>query len=269
MDGDAHMIRHADNINVAVEDLVRPILEGERCLIVTGYQDFLTALALILKYRPGITEEPSGAVRILFGTNTATTTIFPAGRSLSETAKRHWLGRRGLSLHNQGELRAVLARDAVENGALDLRVFDAEHACKETGRKPAGMLHAKIFAGPERVVAGSANFSLGGLRHNVEYCDAFEVGTETYRVRCSAAETFWRCGVPWTEEALEILDRLLKFVTPQEATCRAFCEMSGFRPWRVEDNTDTNSRPPLPFPADLVYEAAMTVYGKRVKRDVC
>ena len=36
--------------------------------------------------------------------------------------------------------------------------------------------------------------------------------------------------------------------------------MSGFRPWRVEDNTDTNGRPPLPFQAELVYEAAMTVY---------
>ena len=260
MDGDVHMIRHADNINVAVEDLVRPILEGEHCLIVTGYQDFLTALALILKYRPGIAEDPVGAIRILFGTNTATTDTFPVGRSLSEAAKRHWLGRRGLSLHNQGELRAVLARDAVESGTLDLRVFDAEHAYKETGRKPAGMLHAKIFAGPKGIVAGSANFSLGGLRRNVEYCDAFETGTETYRIRCSAAETFWRCGVPWKEEALEILDRLLRFVTPQEATCRAFCEMSGFRPWRVEDNTDTNGRPPLPFQADLVYEAAMTVY---------
>ena len=260
MDGDVHMIRHADNINVAVEDLVRPILAGEHCLVVTGYQDFLTALALVLEYRPGITEDPVGAIRILFGTNTATTDTFPAGRSLSEAAKRHWLGRRGLSLHNQGELRAVLARDAVESGTLDLRVFDAEHACKETGTKPAGMLHAKMFAGPKAIVAGSANFSLGGLRRNVEYCDVFEVGTEAYWIRSSAAEKFWRCGVPWKEEALEILDRLLRFVTPQEATCRALFQMSGFRPWRVENNTDTNGRPPLPFQAELVYEAAMTVY---------
>ncbi|MCY4141050.1 MAG: hypothetical protein OXF56_22640 [Rhodobacteraceae bacterium] len=61
----------------------------------------------------------------------------------------------------------------------------------------------------------------------------FEAGTEAYRVRCSAAETFWRCGVPWKEEALEILDRLPRFVTPEEATRRAFYEVSGFRPWRI------------------------------------
>ena len=159
MNGDVHMICHADNINVAVEDLVRPILAGEHCLVVTAYQDFLTALALVLAYRPDIANEPPGTVRIVFGADMASTDTFAAGRQLSEDAKRHWLGRRGLSLHNQGELRAVLARDAVESGALDLRVFDAEHAREETGRKPAGILHAKIFSGPAEIAAGSANFS--------------------------------------------------------------------------------------------------------------
>ena len=260
MNGDVHMIRHADNIKVAVEDLVRPILAGERCLVVTAYQDFLTALYYILKYRPGIADEPPGTVRIVFGADTSSTDTFAEGRQLSAAAKSHWLGLRGLSLRSQGDLRAVLARDAVERGALELRVFDAEHAAGVTGCPAAGILHAKIFAGPAEIAAGSANFSRGGLRRNWEYCEAVGAGAEAYRIRLSTAEMFWRCGVPWKDEALEILDRLLRFVTPQEAACRAFYEMSGFRPWRVEGNTDTNGRPPLPFQAELVYEAAMTVY---------
>lgn len=32
---------HADNARMRVIDLLRPILSGERCLLVTGYQDFL------------------------------------------------------------------------------------------------------------------------------------------------------------------------------------------------------------------------------------
>ncbi|MCY3872923.1 MAG: hypothetical protein OXF88_01360 [Rhodobacteraceae bacterium] len=48
MDGNVRMIRHADNINLAVENLIRPILAGKHCPVVTGYQDFHTALAFVL-----------------------------------------------------------------------------------------------------------------------------------------------------------------------------------------------------------------------------
>ena len=252
--------RHADNLGTRVEDLVRPIVAGSRCLIVTGYQDFLTAMTLILEHRPDIADAPSGTVRIVFGENVDTATAFRPGRRLSEAAKRHWLGSRGLTLEHAGDLKAVLALEAVKSRAIDLRIYDAEAAQAETGRSPPARLHAKMVVGPEAAAAGSSNFSLAGLRHNVEYTDVLVPGSEGYAARRESAELFWRCGADWQSEAVEILERLLRFVTPQDAVCRAHLEMLGFGPWKVPEGDRATGRSALPFQEELVYEAAATVH---------
>ena len=251
--------RHADNIGARVEELVRPIVAGADCLIVTGYQDFLTAMALILEYRPDIKDAPAGTVRILFGENTGRATTIRRKGSLSEMARRHWLGSRGLSLQDTGDLRAVLALEAVKSGAIDLRIYDAETAAAEMGRPAPARLHAKIIAGAEGAAAGSANFSRAGLRHNIEYMDFQRPGQPEYEDRCQKAEQFWRYGASWKKEAIEILSQLLRFVTPQEAACRSHLEMLGFRPWMVGGKRIAG-RDPLQYQVELVYEAAATVY---------
>ncbi|MDE0004717.1 MAG: DUF2075 domain-containing protein [Rhodospirillaceae bacterium] len=251
---------HADNLETRVKDLVRPIVAAGDCLIVTGYQDFLSAMDILLSWQPDLANAPAGTVRIVFGENTATTTVFRPGRSLSETARSHWLGQRGLSVIHQGDLRAVLALEAVKSRAIELRIYDTEAARAATGRPVPDRLHAKIVAGPTAIVSGSANFSRAGLYQNVEFTDESRAGTARYDHRREHAELFWELGEPWQETAIEILEKLLRFVTPQDAACRAHLEMLGFQPWKELDVDRAGGDPPLPYQTELVYEAAATVY---------
>jgi hypothetical protein len=43
-----------------VLSLLAPMLGRERCLLVTGYQDFLSAMSILVELRPGIAEEKAG-----------------------------------------------------------------------------------------------------------------------------------------------------------------------------------------------------------------
>ena len=43
---------HADNLETRLNDLVRPIVAVGDCLIVTGYQDFLSATDILLSWLP-------------------------------------------------------------------------------------------------------------------------------------------------------------------------------------------------------------------------
>ncbi len=251
---------HADNLETRVKDLVRPIVAAGDCLIVTGYQDFLSAMDILLSWQPDLKDAPAGTVRIVFGENTATTTVFRPGRSLSETARSHWLGQRGLSVIHQGDLRAVLALEAVKSRAIELRIYDTEAARAATGRAVPDRLHAKIVAGPAAIVSGSANFSRAGLYQNVEFTDESKAGTARFDHRREHAELFWELGVSWQETAVEILEKLLRFVTPQDAACRAHLEMLGFQPWKELDVDRAGGDQPLPYQEELVYEAAATVY---------
>lgn len=96
--------------------------------------------------------------------------------------------------------------------------------------------------------------------HNLEAMEAVRVDEPSFAARRDIAERVWRCGVDWSAEALEILDGLLRVVTPQHAAARVIDEMRGFGPWRIDGNRQHTERPPLPFQSELVYEAAATVY---------
>jgi hypothetical protein len=235
---------HADNANRRVLSLLAPMLRRERCLLVTGYQDFLSAMSILVELRPGIAEEKEGAIRLIFGTNTDTTRDFGRGRPLAEEARRHYLGRSGLSLDHEGDLKAVRARDAIASGAITLRVYDRDQAVKQLGRA-VPMMHAKAYIGESLAVIGSANFSRAGLRHNLEIVEAIRPSEDSFAARRAWAERTWECGTDWRAEALEILDGLLRLVSPEEAASRMLAEMTGFRPWRVDGNllhTDTAPR---------------------------
>ena len=60
----------ADNATRPVHALVKSVLQEPRCLIVTGYQDFLSSLTIVLDAVQGLAERPEGSIRIVFGSNT-------------------------------------------------------------------------------------------------------------------------------------------------------------------------------------------------------
>ena len=249
----------ATNAAQTVGSLVQPLIASEPTLVVTGYQDFLSTLAIILEMRPELANAPPGTIRVVFGTNTDTAHHFKSSRPLAEQARRYFLGRSGLDVSDQADLNAVLSREAIVSGALDLRIFDETRASNLLGRKP-GILHVKTYVGHSAAVMGSANFSRGGFEHNVEYADRFVKGSDAYEDRRRESERFWECGRDWNAEALEILDRLLRLVTPEMALARTIHELRSFEPWDVSSNRHTTGRPPAPYQSDLVYEAASTIY---------
>lgn len=249
----------ADNRHGSVLRLVDRVLSSRSCLIVTGYQDFLSALTIILDSAGDLENRKPGSIRVVFGTNFETSrAIGGAERSVSEEARRHFLGARGLAVNDLADLRAILALDAIERGIITFRAYDANCATDQIGRRPA-MLHAKLFVSDTCVLAGSANFSNAGMRHNLEFMDDVSAYPDLAWARRESAEAFWEMGVDWTESALEILRSLIRRVSAEEAAARAVVEMCGFMPWKAEGDT-TAGRPPQPFQSELVYEAAGTVY---------
>ncbi|PSL17240.1 phospholipase D family protein [Shimia abyssi] len=254
-----HELVWATNGEQSVQKLVERTLNGSHALVVTGYQDFLSAMSIILRVRPSIVTEPPETIRIIFGTNTDNQSRMDGdGRELSVEARDYFLETRGFSLRSLDELRAVLAYDAIASGAISLRIFDGDLARERFGRTHA-MLHAKLFISDTGALAGSANFSVGGLRRNLEYIDELQAFPDLAATRRQAAEDFWTLGTDWTAQALEILRALLRPVSAEEALARTVHEMTSFAPWRVGGD-GAAGRPPLPFQTDLVYEAAGTAY---------
>ncbi|MBC2835149.1 hypothetical protein [Paragemmobacter straminiformis] len=249
----------ADNRHKTVRTLVHEVLSSPACLIVTGYQDFLSALTIILESVPDIASRPPGSIRIVFGTNSdSSRTVGGAGRSVSDEARSHFLGARGLAVSDLADLRAILALEAIERGAISFRAFDANKAAETLGKRPT-MLHAKLYVSKERVLSGSANFSNAGMRSNLEFIDDVSDYPDLAKARRESAEAFWKMGEDWTETALEILRGLIRLVSAEEAAARSYVEMTGFIPWMVGGLTSAG-RPPQPFQAELVYEAAGTIY---------
>ncbi len=248
-----------DNATRPVHALVKSVLEEPHCLIVTGYQDFLSSLAIVLDTVHDLAQRPVGSIRIVFGSNTDNRRQFGGhGQSVAQEARSYFLGARGLSVADLADLRAVLAMDAIEQGVIQFRAFDPVLAEAELSRRPP-MLHAKLIVGAKSALSGSANFSINGLRRNLEFMDDASIWPDVADARRAVAEQYWEMGRDWKETAVEILRSLLRLVTPEEAVARAVHEATNFTPWRVAGNTSAG-RPPQPFQADLVYEAAGIVY---------
>lgn len=249
----------ADNHRHPVHALVRNVLQEDACLIVTGYQDFLSSLAYIIENAANLSDRPAGSIRMVFGTNTdSSRTLGRAGQPVAEAARTYFLGSRGFAVDDLADLRAILAIEAIERGIIALRVYDPDIAQPLVGRRPP-MLHAKLVIGHDHALSGSSNFSNGGLRRNLEFMDD-AVGTpDLASARREAAEQFWLMGRDWKEDALEILRSLVRLVSPEEAVARTLTEAKGFVPWIAGGETSAG-RLPQPFQADLIYEAAGTIH---------
>lgn len=87
----------ADNNKRPVHSLVTKVLRASDCLIVTGYQDFLSSLAYLIDTVGGIGDRPNGSIRMVFGTNTDSSwQIGTRGRPVAEEARAFFLGAQGL-----------------------------------------------------------------------------------------------------------------------------------------------------------------------------
>ncbi|WP_170790468.1 hypothetical protein [Ruegeria lacuscaerulensis] len=252
------------NIDRPVINLYRPHITSGDCLIVTGYQDFLSSLSILMKELPElrVLENDSDIrIRISFGIDTANTKRLTNPTPVTEEMKLYWLERSGLQVEEDHDLIAVLAKHAIKTGKIDLRVFDPKLAKRKLGISGDRRLHSKIVSSPKGAVAGSANFSYSGLYRNIEYADDLDAGTHELQVeRTEAAEQAWDVSVDWNTEALEILEKLIKPVTAEDAIARTISEQKGFEPWLTGDRKEITGHTLFGYQQDLTYEACSIVY---------
>ena len=252
------------NINYPVANIYRPHIRSGDCLIATGYQDFLSSLSILLAEVPELREaEPAQQIkiRIAFGVDTGNAKRIGRSVPVSEEMRLFWLERSGLRVEDHADLMAVLARDAIISGKIQLRVFDPDVAKELYGISGDRRMHAKIVSSPLGAVAGSANFSRSGLYRNIEYADGLGTGShELEEERQKAAEQIWEASVDWTKEALEILDKLIRPVTAELAVARTIVEQKGFQPWLSGNRTEITGHQLYDYQQELVYEASAITY---------
>ena len=245
-------------------DLYRPHILSDDCLIVTGYQDFLSSLAILMNEVPALKNLETRSetrIRIAFGIDTANARRLGKPIPVSEEMKLFWLERSGLQVDDDEDLLAVLARHAISEGNIQLRVFDPSLAQEKLGISGERRLHSKIVSSPKGAVAGSANFSKSGLYRNIEYADGLDTGSHKLQLeRTQAAEQVWDVSVDWNKEALEILDKLIKPVTAEDAMARLISEQKGFEPWLTGQRKSITGHTLFGYQQELTYEACAIAY---------
>ncbi|AML50195.1 hypothetical protein RC74_01960 [Falsihalocynthiibacter arcticus] len=252
------------NIDNPVIDIYRPHIQSGDCLIATGYHDFLSSLSILLRELPQLrATNPAEQVRIriAFGIDTGNTSRIGRTVPVSEEMRLYWLARSGLRVEDHSDLMAVLAREAIASGKIQIRVFDPALAKELYGISGDRRMHAKIVSSPLGAVAGSANFSRSGLYRNIEYADGLSSGShELEGERQKAAEQIWEASVDWTKEALEILDKLIRPVSAELAVARTIVEQKGFAPWLSGDRTEITGHSLYDYQQELTYEASAITY---------
>lgn len=175
--------------------------------------------------------------------------------------KLYWLEKSGLQVEDHDDLMAVLAKRAIQTRKIELRVFDPLLAQKNLGITGDRRMHSKIVSSRQGAVAGSANFSRSGLYSNIEYADGLDAGSHELQIeRTRAAEQIWDVSVDWTEEALEILDKLIKPATAEDAMARMIVEQKGFEPWLTGGRREITGHTLYEYQQELTYEACSITY---------
>ena len=252
------------NIDRPVIDLYRPHITSGDCLIVTGYQDFLSSLAILINEVEELKNPDANddiRIRISFGIDTANARRLAKPKPVSEEMKLYWLEKSGLQVEDHDDLMAVLAKRAIQTRKIELRVFDPLLAQKNLGITGDRRMHSKIVSSRQGAVAGSANFSRSGLYSNIEYADGLDAGSHELQIeRTRAAEQIWDVSVDWTEEALEILDKLIKPATAEDAMARMIVEQKGFEPWLTGGRREITGHTLYEYQQELTYEACSITY---------
>ena len=264
--------KRADNIKTRVIDLVRPHIHSGNCLIVTGFSDLLSSLRIILDVLGPVLMDSDQLsrphIRLVYGVDTANTSAFRGSRSVQDNIREHFLHEQGLVVEDAADLKAVLAVKAIEQREIDIRAWDSTKSARKFDFAASRNLHAKMVVSPIGAIAGSANFSYAGLYRNVEYTDElpFETKSEEIaagaRQRAAFAEEIWDASEDCNEAVLDGLRKLLRTVTPEEATARCIAEQRGLPTWRIDllGKLNISKLELFPYQLDLVYEAAHAVY---------
>jgi len=136
-----------------------------------------------------------------------------SGNRFESEIEDFWLGQ-GISLLLSAKL--ILCIDRLKKGEVQVRYYPRSER-----------LHAKIYCGDEAVTLGSSNYTEPGLTKQLEANVRFTRSKDSARYKETRliAENYWLLGKDYTNQLIDLLNKLLQVVTWQEALARACAEL--------------------------------------------
>ena len=186
------------------------LLETQSPLIITGYAGLNQLIDFIAE-----TDEKQ-LVRIVLGFEPFAShrdNYRLQGQDFTEEMQAYWL-EQGFSLLNSAKV--VLCKERLEKRSVLARYIGGNQR-----------LHAKIFIGDVAASLGSSNFTIPGLKTNLEANARFTRNRDKvrYEETTHIAENYWQLGRDYNDELIALLDKLLQVVSWQEALARACAEL--------------------------------------------
>ncbi|MDJ0622204.1 MAG: SNF2-related protein [Desulfocapsaceae bacterium] len=197
-----------------VETVVRADLKNSKQpLIITGF----TSLDYLIDFIADLPVERPEKISILLGSEptpalrknySLTSSTFP------QEVIDYWL-EVGISLRLCHKI--ILFLDMIRRDRIECRYIP------DRNKK----LHAKMYVSDTAITMGSSNFSFTGQRSQIEANVRFEVAKDKvrYREALLIANNYWELGEDYNEELLQLLERLLKVVSWEDALARACAEL--------------------------------------------
>lgn len=176
--------------------------------VFTGYSS-LDYIVQVLG-NPALIEGKKG--EIILGNEPALYNPRGAYRNLPDQVRDYWL-ERGISVYRCGNILALI--EAIEKGILQFWLHP--------------QLHAKMYIFDSVTIAGSSNFSAGGMRElqevNVRFLREDRNDTERDQELRRIAHLLKDQARPFNDEIVALLQQLLQVVSWQEALARAVAEL--------------------------------------------
>jgi hypothetical protein len=204
---------------------VRQVLDGDlgagAVLISVGYASLAEVIRFLSRRQLAF-----GLTRIMFGNEPfepQRANLRASRRRLADEVRDFWLSR-GVSIMLAADV--LHATEALTNGLAQVRIAP-----------PQRSHHAKLYVGEDAAILGSSNFTANGLGQQAEANARFtHEEPDRYAGLEAMAEGFWRQGLDYNQELLDLLAKLLKRVTWQEALARACAES-----WPTSSRTESAS----------------------------
>jgi len=250
---DFSLFRSSCNLLDTALDVIRPIVLGDNAVIIVGYENLMSVLAMVMALRPGLTFADRSALRILL-----TEQGRPAGRvphPAGLTADRlvaHYLRPSGVHIPDPRDLRAIGARDAVASGAIKVRVANPSRLKRAPGRRSGG-IQVNMAVGEDFAALSTAGFSRRDLMDRAVMIDRVASDGAAFTARRNAAELFWSAANPCNREVGKILDAMLVPISMDQAVSIATDATLGYAPFRIAGGTH-------PVREELVGQALGRVY---------
>lgn len=191
--------------------VIRDIKNSEEYLIITGFTSLANLIEIfgindffrLKKLKVVLGFEPEAINRKKWPTY-----------NLATEVKNYWL-RQGISIILGGAILNLI--EHIKLKRFDFRLLDK--------------LHAKLYIGDKHAILGSANFSKNGITKQQEAnirvaLTGDERETYQYNETKLLAENFYDLAEDYNDRLIELLNKLLKDVTWEEALARAVAEVT-------------------------------------------